>query len=412
MSIDIQYRQSYLTPAMEPRGPVSPWVGTTEAAQSVVDTYLNNQWRGAARDPRSETLNHPYFVPGGHYEHLWDWDAFFMATAAWSPEMWSYSEGSLLNLIEAAGPDGRPPKLIRVDGSLDFQHPIPLHAQWMNLICSRREDWSLARDHWDTLVAIQNWYDRNTRRPDGLYFWLGMAGPGFDNHPGVYGRPDRSVAGVDLNSFHVRELLAWDRLAAGAGRTNPFARRAAELQELMQRWLYDPVDRFYYNLDLSGADCPVTNQQVTWPVHLKFRHVSGVMPLWANVPDQARAEGIIDGHLLNAEGLLSPCGIRSLSKCEPLYNNVPMANPSNWQGPVWVLSTYLAIQALRNYRRHDAAREVAARLIRTLAADIEGNGVIHEFYHGETGQPLLSPGFLSWNLLAFGLTAPGESYER
>jgi putative isomerase len=342
MNIDIQYRQSYLTSEMEARGLVSPWAGTTEAAQSVVDAYLNNQWHTVAREHCGGNLNHPYFVPGGHYEYLWDWDAYFMAIAAWSQEMWSYAEGSLLNLIDATAIDGRPPKLIRADGSLDFQHPIPLHAQWMDLICTRRGDWSLARDYWDTLIAIQQWYDENVRTPVGLYFWLSMAGPGFDNHPGVYGRPDSSVVGTDLNSFHVRELLSWERLSAGIGRANPFAGRAAELQELMLRWLYDPVDRFFYNLDLSGVNCAVTNQTVTWPVHLKFRHISGIMPLWAAVPDQTIAKGIIDGHLLDEEGLLSPYGIRSLSKREPLYNNVPMANPSNWQGPVWVLSTYLA----------------------------------------------------------------------
>ena len=407
MNIQIQYQRSYLTPAMAPGGPVSPWTGTTEAAQAVVDAYLNDRWRGAAREPRGGALNHPYFVPGGHYEHLWDWDAYFMATAAWSPEMWRYAEGSLLNLIEATAADGRPPKLIRADGSLDLQHPIPLHAQWMDLICTRRDDWTLARTYWDTLVAIQQWYDAHTRGPDGLYFWLGMAGPGFDNHPGVYGRPDGSVTGVDLNSFHLQELRAWERLAVEVGRPNPFAHRAAELRELLDQWLYDPVDRFYYNLDRSGTACTVTNQTVTWPVHLKFRHVSGIMPLWAAVPDQDRAEEVIDGHLLDPEGLLSPWGIRSLSKREPLYNNVPMANPSNWQGPVWVLTTFLAVRALQRYHRDEVAQEVAARLIRTLAADIQGNGVIHEFYHGETGQPLLSPGFLSWNLLAFGLTASG-----
>ena len=45
----------------------------------------------------------------------------------------------------------------------------------------------------------------------------------------------------------------------------------------------------------------------------------------------------------------------------------------------------------------------ASRLIKVFAADITTNACLHEFYHGDTGQPLLKPGFLSWNVMALGL---------
>lgn len=411
MANEIEYDRRYLTPAMTPLGAVERWSDGDETAQQVVDRYLDGCWRSAARDARGGALAHPYFVPGGHYDHLWDWDAYFMAAAAWSEELYPYAEGSLLNLLDATDASGRPPKLIRADGSLDLQHPIPLHAQWMVLVCERRGDWERAARYWDRMVAIQRWYDATTLTESGLFRWISMAGPGFDNHPGVYGRPDGTVIGVDLNSFHLREFDAWERMAAELGRANPWAGRGARLRNAMNDRLFDPVDCFYYNVDDSGATAPRTNQAVTWPVHLKFRHIAGVLPLWAAAADEERAAQVIDDHLLDDEGFLSPFGIRSLSKREPLYNNEPMANPSNWQGPVWVLTTALTVRALRAAGRDAAAKDVAGRLVRTLAADIVANGTIHEFYHAETGQPLLSPGFLSWNLLAYGLWTDGRAHE-
>ena len=97
---------------------------------------------------------------------------------------------------------------------------------------------------------------------------------------------------------------------------------------------------------------------------------------------------------------LSPCGIRSHSAVEPIYNNVAMGGPSNCQGPVWGFSTFFSAYALARYGYKKQALDVCYRLIRTFAADIEQNGCVHEFYHGDTGQPVMKPDYMSWNALA------------
>ena len=107
---------------------------------------------------------------------------------------------------------------------------------------------------------------------------------------------------------------------------------------------------------------------------------------------------------MDEEQYLSPAGVRSHSKADvQIYNNVVMGGPSNWQGPVWGLSTVLSIYGLLNYGYRDEAKELARRILNTFAADIEQNGCLHEYYHGDTGQPLLKPGFLNWNLLVMNL---------
>ena len=49
------------------------------------------------------------------------------------------------------------------------------------------------------------------------------------------------------------------------------------------------------------------------------------------------------------------------------------------------------------------------RLISTYAADLQANKCLHEYYHGDTGQPLSKPEFLSWNLLAARISKDLES---
>jgi putative isomerase len=77
-----------------------------------------------------------------------------------------------------------------------------------------------------------------------------------------------------------------------------------------------------------------------------------------------------------------------------------MGGPSNWQGPVWGIATFLPAYGLARYGFKKEAADVAGRLLDVFCADQQQNGTIHECYHAETGAPIMKPGFLSWNLLA------------
>jgi alpha,alpha-trehalase len=119
---------------------------------------------------------------------------------------------------------------------------------------------------------------------------------------------------------------------------------------------------------------------------------------------------MIRRYLWNAEYMLAPYGIRSLSKRDPSYNNVSMIDPySNWQGPVWINTNYLYFLALKRYGFDSEAAQLAGILGRLVLADIHKWGSMHECYHAETGEGLAPtaeqskdhafPGFVGWNLL-------------
>jgi putative isomerase len=177
----------------------------------------------------------------------------------------------------------------------------------------------------------------------------------------------------------------------------------AELADAMGR-MWDPIDGMFYNLDVQRHPIDNTNQPIDWVVPLKFRSWTAFAPLWAGVASEAQAERLVREHLTNREEFWSGWGLRSLAANEPAYCTFAGSNPSNWQGPIWVVSNYIAWEGLRRYGYEDVAAELAGDLLETLARDLESAGCLHEYYHPESGEGLTHPGFVNWNTLAVRMT--------
>jgi putative isomerase len=371
-----------------------------EEALGIVKDYLTRVLPDTYRQP-SEVFAHPYTVPGGGYGGLWDWDSFFMCCAM--PESSVESGiGTVLNMLAGVREDGHPSKLATEERGYTYdQHPYPLLAQFCYLMARRKGDFSWVEPLFEKLLLATRWYERNTIRNGRYFTWMGLMGNGIDNNPAVYGRPPWSSAGTDLATWHYREYRAMAKLCAilNTGMEVEFTEKADNLRNLVQERYWDTVDRSFYNIDVLADTSQITQQLITWDTHIKFRSWATLFPLWGKIATPEQASTVRDRIMSEAE-FLAPCGVRSHSAIEPIYNNEPMGDPSNWQGPVWGLSTFLTAYGLAKYGFIDEALEVSFRLIRTYAADISQNGAIHEFYHGDTGQPLTNPGFVSWNLFA------------
>jgi putative isomerase len=59
----------------------------------------------------------------------------------------------------------------------------------------------------------------------------------------------------------------------------------------------------------------------------------------------------------------------------------------------------MVMHALLRYGYPSEALAAAERVTRLCLDDLDGNGMMHENYHAETGAPLAAPDFISWNLL-------------
>jgi putative isomerase len=385
----------------------------------VVREFIAGVFGESLREPAGP-LPHRFIDPGaGYRDLLWDWDAHFCATGLqpWARRVGPYVRGCVRNFLDHQAEDGSVPyclnarktEPIRVANrptESEQNSAKPLLAQMTRMACEY-----IGEDNWVAGVypglraSIEHW-ERTQMSEPGLLTFRSHRGSGADNHPAVYGRPFNSSADVFLNSLMVREYGAMAALAenmdAGDDVVHWCSRRDA-LAEAMQR-MWDPIDGMFYNLDVQKRPIKRTNQPVDWAVPLKFRCWTAFMPLWAGVATDEQAERLVREHLTQPAEFWSGHGLRTMAAKEPAYCTFAGSNPSNWQGPIWVVSTWLTCEGLMRYGYGDEARRLAANLLRTLAEDIERNGCLHEYYHPETGEGLTHPGFLNWNTLAARLT--------
>lgn len=67
---------------------------------------------------------------------------------------------------------------------------------------------------------------------------------------------------------------------------------------------------------------------------------------------------------------------------------------------MWINANIMIAYGLNDHKQWQLAREIAIRVVGTLAADLNTTSTWHECYSSATGHGLAAPGFLSWNTLA------------
>jgi putative isomerase len=179
-----------------------------------------------------------------------------------------------------------------------------------------------------------------------------------------------------------------------------YLKKADCLAKAINNHMWDPVDEMYYHLDMLSSKPPLASQDVFWDIPLKFKTWTSFMPMYAGIAPEKYAEKLVKKHMLNRNEFWSDYGLRSLAQNESVYNVVESSNPSNWQGPIWIVSTYLMFKGLLNYGYVEEAEQVAKNLLGTLCRDLDENGALHEYYNPETGISNINLGFQNWNALA------------
>lgn len=397
---DVFFDNEHAHEPLETKGSIDvSRISDDKAALKTVKEYMSEAVERCLREPVGE-MKYKFVVPGAEYQDLWDWDSFFMCCALPDDKI-DYVEGSIRGLLDASHSDGMPAKMVKHDGSaLVIEQTLPLLAQFTYIAAKRMDDFRWVDQYWDKLENIVAYHDTHFIK-DGFHIWNTWSG--IDNNPSLYGQVPNTVAGADLVAWVHRELKAMEKLSAklGRGKEDFYKEKAAKLKTFIQENYYDYSDKFFYDVlkNTSREKIPMMFQAKKWNTFIKFKSWANLFVLWGNAASDEQAAEVVK-KIMSPDEYLSCCGIRSHSKNDMVYNNEPMGNPSNWQGPVWGLSTFLTAYSMSHYGYKKEALDAAYRLIRTYAADIEQNGCTHEFYHGETGQPLMRPHFVSWNVLA------------
>ena len=265
---------------------------------------------------------------------------------------------------------------------------------------------------WQTAGYYMRFYHENCRHETGLYFWLDDYAIGVDNDPCTFYRPRKSSASIFLNCMMYKEIQAFCALGEALGEDVAFWKREAEhLRDAVRDHCYDEKDGFYYSADLAllpiepGAFLH-SGAPRDWSCLIqRLGSWSGFLALWSGIATAEQAERMVRENLLDARAFCAPFGVRTLARYEKMYRVAATNNPSCWLGPVWGVSNYMVFRGLKRYGYEELAAELAEKTLAMLAADIRACGEMHEYYDGDTGAPVVNPGFQNWNLLAVNMGA-------
>ena len=360
--------------------------------------------------PADGYIKHPYLIPAGYYNQMWDWDGFFIGLhwANQDPANAKFLRDWVLSFAGSADADGY------VAGCITPKGPRPLFgkfamkpflAQGALRASEDLKDYEWIRPVWPAMQRILEYrkrtqYDAKWK----LWYWDNAMQSGADNNAALTNdEHDRSaILAVDASFWAMREYFAMASIATRLGDTasaGAYESEAIATRHAILRQLWSPRDAMFWN---RRRDTGAAVRVISWSNFLPL--VDGTLPR-----DEGRR--MISLYLLNPTQMRSDHGFRSLSRFDPAYNNQAIINPySNWRGPVWINANFLDWLALRRYGFDNEARWLAIALATDIHRDIHKWGSMHEDYDAETGDglaptPEQSPGgkfagFVGWNLLA------------
>jgi putative isomerase len=404
----------------------------------LLETHIRDNSSQMMREP-SGILKHPYTVPSSpdsplYTTVLWDWDSWFVSVVLGQVEadtgekgrFLKYEQGSILNFLDHTDADGVMPIMLhpengpllhgepgRAGGFSQNMHK-PVLAQQAALLTQRGGSAEWVRPWLPQLdTFLERYFESHIHAPSGLAYWQTDFAVGVDNDPSIFFRPDKSTASIYLNSLLYRELLAYGSILEELGDLKAAIRwrgRAQDLADAMNTYCWDERDGTYYSVDIDLR--PIDTDD--WlhsgaPRHwnsllLRIDNWSSFLPLWAGFPSQEQAERMVE-RVRDPRTFNATYGIRTLSRLEKMYDLRASNNPSNWLGPVWGISNYLVFRGLAKYGYTEDARELAEKTVRLFGQDLETTGTLHEYYHPDSGEPIMTKGFQNWNFLALQMIA-------
>lgn len=403
----------------------------------LLEQHICDNCEQMMREPAGQ-LSHPYTVPSSpdspyYSTALWDWDSWSASIALGQVELDTrrpgrflpYEQGSILNFLDHTDDDGVMPIQLTPGSALTHGDPSraggfaenmhkPVLAQHAALLTQRQGSAEWIRPHLATIGRfVDRYLESHVHAGTGLAYWQTDFAIGVDNDPAVFYRPAKSTASVLLNSLLFRELLGYAELLERLGDPTAANRRRGQAQDLadaMREHLWDERDGTFYSADLAlrpvdPGDWLHRGAPRSWSsLLLRIDGWSSFLPMWAGVASREQAERML-ARARDPRTFEATYGIRSLSRLEKMYDLRASNNPSNWLGPVWGIINYLVFRGLVRYGFDDDARQLAGKTIRLFGRDLETSGALHEFYHPDTGEPIMTRGFQNWNFLVLNMIA-------
>ena len=182
-------------------------------------------------------------------------------------------------------------------GCLKESHPNihnqakPVLGQLALLTSDECGDTGWFEPYFDQLLQFYLSWTTNNRSTCGLLVWGDDVAIGDDNDPTTFGRPFFSSANLLLNCLYYQDLKATALIAQRLSRPREqqqVADAALELGQLIEKYCWDPRDRFFYTVDVQCVDRRAElipnvtpGMPMAWKVlPLRIQMFTGFLPLW------------------------------------------------------------------------------------------------------------------------------------
>ena len=234
--------------------------------------------------PADGYIKHPYLIPAGYYDQMWDWDGFFIGLhwANQDPANAKYLRDWVLGFAGSADADGY------VAGCITPKGPRPLFGKFAMkpflaqgaLIAARDlNDYEWIRPVWPAMKRVLE-YRRRTQYDEKwkLWFWDNAMQSGADNNAALTNdEKDRSaILAVDASVYAMREYAAMAVVAEQLGDPADAKAYRAEVlstRHAMLRQLWSARDGMFWN---RRRDTGAIVRVVAWSNFLPL--VDGLLP--------------------------------------------------------------------------------------------------------------------------------------
>lgn len=139
-----------------------------------------------------------------------------------------------------------------------------------------------------------------------------------------------------------------------------------QTKRAINKILWNEEEHLFFDFDLKN------NKYIT------VKTISTFMPLYAKIPNTARAKHLIEKHLLSSKEFLAKHPFASTSQDESAFDPLRY-----WRGPAWVIINWLMIKALGRYGYNKEAKEIKEKTLYLVLK----NG-FREYFNPLNGQGL------------------------
>ncbi len=348
---------------------------------------------------RDDDTGRDYFT-GYAYKTLYDWDQYFEAIVqiymGWPSDYIKNGVTIFLDHQEESGMIARSVPSNEYHGA---EHVKPFLAQITLLVFDNYndKDW-FTEDYFLKMKRyLDFWLNDMDSNSNGLSEWMSAPHTGMDNqHERAGWWLDRVSEGVDLNSYLVKEIRAFARIADLIGEEKMAARYRAladQRAEIIRTKLWDEEERFFYDYSAAGENFGASQggKQL-----IKVKSVAGFMPLWAGIATEDQARRLVYDQLMNPEEFWTPYPIPALAKSEPGYSDRQLKSDlgCSWRANTWIPTNYMVYHGLKDYGYTDMATLLAVRTQQLL-----DNAGDREYYTSDEGLGVGLDPFWGWSLL-------------